>query len=164
MRFGNGEVQHDLDRRIGEKCIDADRLQAEFLGARFRRRRELTYELENTATLRAVLEPLLKDLGRFLRERQCGITELECRLRHRHAPASVCRMRLAEPVADVDQLMELLGERLNALELPEPVRSCEIRSGFPVRQVLATHSLWQPGEYGGSAGPESPELIERLRR
>jgi protein ImuB len=32
-----------------------------------------------------------------------------------------------------------------------------------VLRVLASNSLWQPGEYGGSGGPESPELIERLR-
>jgi protein ImuB len=57
----------------------------------------------------------------------------------------------------------LLGERLNALVLPEPVRSCELRSGLPVLRVLSCDPLWQPGEYGGSAGPESPQLVERLR-
>jgi protein ImuB len=66
-------------------------------------------------------------------------------------------------VADVARLTELLGERLSALTLPEPVRSCEIRSGLPVLRVLASNPLWQPGEYGGSGGPEAPELIERLR-
>src|SRR5581483_5625127 len=58
---------------------------------------------------------------------------------------------------------ELLGERLSTLVLPEPVRSCELRSGLPVLRVLASNPLWQPGQYGGSRGPESPELIERLR-
>jgi len=63
----------------------------------------------------------------------------------------------------VARLTELLGERLNALTLPEPVRSCEIRSGLPVLRVLASNPLWQAGEYGGSGGSEAPELIERLR-
>jgi protein ImuB len=130
---------------------------------RFRRRRELIYELESHETLLTVLAPLLAALGQFLQQRQCGITELECRLRHRQAPDSICLLRLAAPLADVARLTELLGERLSALTLPEPVRSCEIRSGLPVRRVLASNSLWQPGEYGGSGGPESPELIERLR-
>jgi protein ImuB len=70
---------------------------------------------------------------------------------------------MATPLADVARLTELLGERLNALVLPEPVRSCELRSGLPVLRVLSCDALWQPGEYGGSAGPESPQLVERLR-
>jgi protein ImuB len=158
-RFGP-EPLAELDRLTGRRADLRHRFQSR---ERFRRRRELTYELESTATLLTVLAPLLVDLGRFLQERQCGITELECRLRHRHAPATRCHLRLAAPVANVARLTELLGERLSTLVLPEPVRSCEIRSGLPVRRVLASNSLWQPGEYGGSGGPESPELIERLR-
>jgi protein ImuB len=158
-RFGPAYLA-ELDRLTGR---DADLRQHFQPRERFRRRRELTYELESNETLLAVLAPLLADLGRFLQQRQCGITELECRLRHRHAPASVCTLRLAAPVADVARLTQLLGERLSALTLPEPVRSCEIRSGLPMRRVLASNPLWQPGEYGGSGGPESPELIERLR-
>jgi len=158
-RFGPAQLA-ELDRLTGR---NAD-LRPHFLPReRFRRRRELTYELENNATLLVVLAPLLADLGRFLRERQAGVTELECLLRHRHAPPTSCVLRLACAVADVPRLTELLGERLNALVLPEPVRSCELRSGLPTRRVLASNSLWQPGEYGGSGGPESPQLIERLR-
>jgi protein ImuB len=106
---------------------------------------------------------MLEDLGKFLEARQCGITELECQLWHRNAPPSVCSLRLATPLADVERLTELLGERLGALVLPEPVRSCELRSGLPVPRVLSANPLWQPGEYGGGAGPESPHLVERLR-
>jgi protein ImuB len=158
-RFGPEQLA-ELDRLTGR---NADLRQHFQPRERFRRRRELTYELENNATLLAVLAPLLADLGRFLEERQSGVTELECRLRHRHAPPSRCILRLASPVAEVARLTELLGERLGALTLPEPVRSCEIRSGLPVLRVLASNPLWQPGEYGGSGGPEAPELIERLR-
>jgi protein ImuB len=158
-RFGPEQLA-ELDRLTGRNADLRHPFQPR---ERFRRRRELTYELENNETLLAVLAPLLADLGKFLQERQCGITELECRLRHRHAPPSRCILRLAAPVAEVARLTELLGERLSALTLPEPVRSCEIRSGLPVLRVLASNQLWQPGEYGGSGGPEAPELIERLR-
>jgi protein ImuB len=158
-RFGPGQLA-ELDRLTGRNADLRHHFQPR---ERFRRRRELTYELENNETLLAALAPLLADLGKFLEERQCGITELECRLRHRHAPPSRCILRLAAPVAEVARLTQLLGERLNALTLPEPVRSCEIRSGLPVLRVLASNPLWQPGEYGGSGGPEAPELIERLR-
>jgi protein ImuB len=158
-RFGPEQLA-ELDRLTGRNADLRHHFQPR---ERFRRRRELTYELENNETLLAALAPLLADLGRFLEERQCGITELECRLRHRHAPPSRCILRLAAPVAEVARLTQLLGERLNALTLPEPVRSCEIRCGLPVLRVLASNPLWQPGEYGGSGGPEAPELIERLR-
>jgi protein ImuB len=64
----------------------------------------------------------------------------------------------------VSRLTELLGERLNALTLPEPVRTCELLSSSFVRRVFSSNSVWQPGEYGGSrAGAEATELIERLR-
>jgi protein ImuB len=158
-RFGPEHLA-ELDRLTGRNADLRHHFQPR---ERFRRRRELTYELENNEALLAVLAPLLADLGKFLQERQRGVTELECRLRHRHAPPSICILRLAAPLADVARLTELLGERLSALTLPEPVRSCEIRSGLPVLRVLASNPLWQPGEYGGSGGPEAPELIERLR-
>ncbi|MFL6601081.1 MAG: Y-family DNA polymerase [Steroidobacteraceae bacterium] len=158
-RFGPEQLA-ELDRLIGRKADLRHHFQPR---ERFRRRRELTYELENNEAVLAVLAPVLADLGKFLQERQCGITELECRLRHRHAPPSICIVRLAEPVAEVARLTHLLGERLSALTLPEPVRSCELRSGLPILRVLASNPLWQPGEYGGSGGPEAPQLIERLR-
>ena len=158
-RFGPEQLA-ELDRLTGRNADLRHHFQPR---ERFRRRRELTYELESNEALLAVLAPLLADLGKFLQERQCGITELECRLRHRHAPPSRCILRLAAPLAEVARLTEVLGERLSALTLPEPVRSCELRSGLPVLRVLASNPLWQPGEYGGSGGPEAPELIERLR-
>jgi protein ImuB len=158
-RFGPAHLR-ELDRLTGRSADLRHHFQPR---ERFRRRRELTYEMENNATILAALAPLLADLGKFLELRQCGITELECRLRHRHASPSMCVLRLAAPVADVARITELLGERLNALVLPEPVRSCELRSGLPVLRVLSCDSLWQPGEYGGSSGPESPQLVERLR-
>jgi protein ImuB len=159
-RFGPEHLA-ELDRLTGRNADLRHHFQPR---ERFRRRRELTYEMENNDTILAALAPMLTDLGRFLELRQAGITELECRLRHRHAPPSVCLLRLAAPQANVARLTELLGERLNALVLPEPVRSCELRSGLPVLRELTSNPLWQPGEYGGaSAGSESSQLLERLR-
>ena len=90
---------------------------------RFRRRRELSCELENHDLLLAALAPLFADLGAFLRARQCGVVELECRLTHRHVPATRCVLRLAAPATDVQRLAGLLGEHLSALNLPEPARA-----------------------------------------
>jgi protein ImuB len=130
---------------------------------RFRRRRELTFEAESNTVLLGVLQPLLTELQRFLRVRQCALTAIECVLRHRHAAPTRCALRLAAPSADIPHLTELLGERLSQLALPEPVRSCELRSGELVPQSLSSGELWQPGEHGGGRGVESPHLLERLQ-
>ena len=130
---------------------------------RFRRRRELTSELENTSAILAALAPLFAALGTFLRARQCGVLELDCRLGHRHSPPTRGLMRLAAPVADAHRLAELFGERLAALTLPEPVRDCELRSDALVPHRPDCLQLWQPGEHGGGLSSEASGLIERLR-
>src|SRR5256885_6632186 len=130
---------------------------------RFRRRRELDCELENHALLLAAPAPLFADLGAFLRARRCGVVELECRLTHRHVPTTRCVVRLAAPATDVHRLAGLLGERLSALDLPEPARACELRADALVPYLPGSNALWQPGEHGGSAGNEACRLIERLR-
>lgn len=130
---------------------------------RFRRRRELLCELENTCAILAALAPLLDELGTFLRARQCGVLELECRLGHRHSPPTRCLMRLAAPAADAHRLAELLEERLAALTLPEPVRDCELRTDALVPHRPDCPHLWQPGEHGGGLSSEASGLIERLR-
>jgi protein ImuB len=158
-RFGTDSLAV-LDRLTGRSADLHERFHAR---ERFRRRRELSYELENQTAVLGALAPLLAELGKFLESRQCGVMKLECLLRHRHAEPTSCVLRLAAPVADVDRLTELLGERLSALTLPEPVRSCELRSSSLVRRVFSSNSVWQPGEYGGGAGTEATELIERLR-
>ena len=130
---------------------------------RFRRRRELGCELENHGLLLVALAPLLAELGDFLAARDLGVVKLECRLMHRHAPPTRCVVRLASPATDVQRLTALLGEHLSALELPEPVRACELAAAALVPHRPESESLWQPGERGGSFGKESCDLIERLR-
>ena len=158
-RFGTDSLTM-LDRLTGRTPDLRERFHAR---ERFRRRRELSYELENQDAILGALAPLLAELGKFLEARQCGVMKLECLLRHRHAEPTSCVLRLAAPVADVRRLTELLGERLSALTLPEPVRSCELRSSSLVSRVFSSNSVWQPGEYGGSGGVEATDLIERLR-
>jgi protein ImuB len=158
-RFGT-EPLAMLDRLTGRDADLRERFRAR---ERFRRKRDLTYELESHEAILRALEPLLRELGRFLQARQCSITQVECFLQHRQAPATRCLLRLAAPAADATRLGELLAERLNQLVLPEPVRSCELRSGALVRSTLASNTLWQPGEHGGAVSVESSGLIERLR-
>jgi len=159
-RFGTDSLMM-LDRLTGRSPDLRERFRAR---ERFRRRRELSYELENHAAILNALAPLFAELGKFLQARQCGLMKLECLLRHRRAEPTSCVLRLAAPVADVERLTALFAERLNALTLPEPVRACELRSSSLVLRVLSSNSVWQPGEYGGGVGAaRAEELIERLR-
>jgi protein ImuB len=158
-RFGTEHLA-TLDRLTGRNPDLRERFRAR---ERFRRKRDLTYEMESHEAILRALEPLLRELGKFLEARQCGIEQLECLLQHRQAPPTSCVLRLAAPAADAGRLGELLAERLNRLVLPEPVRSCELRSGELVRSVLSSNTLWQPGEHGGAVSVESSGLIERLR-
>lgn len=158
-RFGS-ELLTDLDRLTGRM---ADPRSAFRAPERFRRRCNLLYDLEHHEPLLEALAPLLQELTEFLHTRQCGITQLECLLHHRHAPATRCVLRFAAPVADPRRLNALLGERLTTLCLPEPVRACELRSDEIIPRELPSCSLWQPGEHGGEAGASSSELIEKLR-
>jgi protein ImuB len=129
----------------------------------FRRRRELDCELIDHARLRAALAPLFAELGVFLTARQCGVVELECLLVHRRPPATRCVLPLAAPSADGQRLAALLGERLDALQLPEPVRACELQALVLVPHLPSARSLWSPGEHGGDETEVTGDLIERLR-
>jgi protein ImuB len=130
---------------------------------RFRRRQVPDCELSDHDRLLAALEPLFDALGAFLTAHQCGVAELDCRLMHRNAAATSCRLTLAAPCASGKQLSALFGERLNALQLPEPVRAFELRAEQLLPQRSTCRGLWQPGEQGGEGGEESEDLIERLR-
>jgi protein ImuB len=158
-RFGKPQLAM-LDRITGR---DADLRAAFKVRERFRRRHELLYELEHHEAIVTTLEPLVHELGAFLKARQCGITRLDCLLYHRQAPGTRCVLRLAAPAANASHLVKLLDERLAALSLPEPVRALELRSGWLVSRAPTAESLWQPGEHGGGADVESAELIEHLR-
>ena len=160
-RFGLEQL-HSLDRLTGRAPDLRERFEAP---ERFLARLDFTYEHVHHEAIVAALAPLCQELGRFLERRQCGITELECRLRHRRARPTRCRLELSAPLADPQRLSALLGERLAVLTLPEPVRSCELFSGELLSRALSSDALWQPGEHGGnvSAHPAGTDLVERLR-
>jgi protein ImuB len=131
--------------------------------ARFRARRELDCELQHHGPLLAALAPLFAELGAYLTARQLGVLRFECRLHHRRVAATRCTVRLAAPAGDVRRCAALLAEQLCTLELPEPVRACELRADELLAYAPDSTCLWQPGEHGGRAGSEAAGLIERLR-
>lgn len=158
-RFGTAQLAM-LDRLTGR---DADLRSVFQTRERFKRRMEVLYDIEHHERILTTIEPALQDLSAFLKARQSGIMRLECLLQHRHAPVTRCVLKLAAPAANARHFSKLLGERLAALTLPEPVRAIELRSGAVVSRKPAAESLWQPGEHGGRADGESGELIEHLQ-
>lgn len=158
-RFGTAQLAR-LDALTGRAPELRDSFQPPL---RFRRRRELTCEVENHAWLLAALAPLLRELEQFLRARQAGVMALECRLLHRGDQMTPCRLELAAPSADARHLEELLNGPLSRLKLGAPVRALELRARTLLPRAAKAGALWQPGEHGGASGSEAHLLIERLR-
>jgi len=161
-RFGT-ETLGMLDQLIARS---AD-LRAPFrVPEKFRAKRQFVREREHHAEILQALQPLLAQLAQFLEARQCGITRITCRLRHRNGLHTDCVVRLAQPEAAAARFMEWFAERLGRIALPGPVRSLELRSGELLSRAPVPESLWQPGEHGGGGDGllgGSLELIERLR-
>jgi protein ImuB len=162
-RFGREPLQM-LDQLVARS---AD-LRAPFrVAERFRAKRQFVREREDHAQILQALQPLLEQLAEFLEARQCGITRLTCRLRHRNQMHTDCVVRLAQPEAVAARFLEWFAQRLGRVALPAPVRSLELRSGELLSRAPISEQLWQPGEHGGggaaAAATGSLEFIERLR-
>ena len=162
-RFGKETLQM-LDQLVAR---DADLRPLFTVPERFRAKRQFVREREHHGEILQALQPLLRRLAEFLEARQCGITRITCRLRHRNQVHTDCVVRLAQPEAAAARFREWFAERLGKMALPGPVRSLELRSGELLSRAPVPESLWRPGEHGG--GGESGllsgslELIERLR-
>lgn len=162
-RFGRETLQM-LDQLVARS---ADLREPFRVPERFRAKRQFVREREDHAQILQALQPLLEQLGEFLEARQCGVTRITCRLRHRHDVHTDCVVRLAQPEAAAVRWREWFAERLSKTVLPGPVRSLELRSGELLSRAPVHESLWQPGEYGGGGEAGSVagslEFIERLR-
>ena len=162
-RFGREPLQM-LDQLVARSV----ELRAPFrVPERFRAKRHFVREREDHAQILQALQPLLEQLAKFLEARQCGVTRITCRLKHRNDVHTDCVVRLAQPESAAARIGEWFAERLSKLALPGPVRSLELRSGDLQSRAPVHEALWQPGEHGGGgqAGslPGSLEFIERLR-
>jgi protein ImuB len=162
-RFGK-EYLAELDRLTGR---DADLRDHFRLRERFRRKEDLLQELEHHDAILSALAPLLDELGEFLKARQCGVLQIAWVLKHRKAQRTRCVLRFAAPAANPKHFAKLFAEKLSSMNLSEPVRGIELRSGDLVSCTPGDASLWQPGEYGGQNLRENRgvahELIEHLR-
>jgi protein ImuB len=159
-RFGAAQLG-SLDRLTGRAPHPLIRFVPR---ERFRRIRDLPYEIENHEPLLHAIRPMLQEMGAFLRARQAGITRLECRFRHRSVASTSIVLQLSAPAADAQHIEALFAERLAGIVLPEPARRCDLRTDVIMPLAQRCVPLWQPGEHGGAAAAcESAQLIEHLR-
>lgn len=158
-RFGPARLA-DLDRLLGRSADPRARFKRR---ERYAGRVDLDHELEDHERILRALRPLLDELEQFLRERQRGITALQCRFHHYRAAPTTCALRLAMPEVGAERFLSLLRERLASLVLPEPVRRCELRGGALSERPLASNPLWSSGEHGHAPAGEMPALVEHLR-
>jgi protein ImuB len=158
-RFGPAQLA-DLDRLLGRRADPRRRIATR---ERYRGRLDLDHEIHEHERILHALEPLLTELENFLRARQRGITGLRCRFHHYRAPPTLCVLRLAQPEANAVRLAALLRERLATLQLPEPVRRCDLVSNALTERAVTSRALWSPGEHGSSPAGEMPALVEHLR-
>ena len=161
-----------LARRIGpERLWQLDRLtglrpdpRAAIPAApHFAARIDPDHETTARERLLLALAPTLTRLEEFLRERQRGILALRLTLHYRRAAAQVCILRCVVPEYRAARFAALLAAKLEALALPEPVRSMQLTAGRLRRFVAASNELWAPGEQGGSAAAaQAPEFLQTL--
>lgn len=158
-----------LARRIGQRYLaEID----EALGRRpelrqtvsqeagFRDESDLPGDTRESAALMEAIRILLGRLGRYLRPRQAGSWVLWVHLRHRDAPATLLRIGLVRPSANIRHLEELVAIHLASLTIPGPVIAIRLEAGLARMHPAPTAGLFaeQPDPGGQLAG-----LVERLR-
>lgn len=148
----------ELDRALGGV---ADPRAAFVAAERFVARHELEPEIIDAGRLGPACEVLLRELCDFLQSRAAGIEFLELRLLHREGKATRLRLGFAEAVTTVPRIGSLLRERLDRLQLPQPVRAVRLRSGPLVDVCGNAGELFALDRRRASTA--IPQLIERLR-
>jgi protein ImuB len=157
-RLGTAAVQ-DLDIALARQPAPR---RAFVPRERFRERCDFESEIETVGYLEKALEPLIERCAQFLRERQAGVQTLRLKLRHRAGPATCVHLGLASITSERRRLADVLIQKLERLELPNPVRSMELKSGS--LQPLSAASLDAFAGLTGKGGRDTaPQLVERLR-
>ena len=158
-RFGATALR-DLDRLVGKNIETRGNFTA---SERFRRRLDIDFELVTQVQLMSLLAPVLAELEKFLRTRQCGIERVSLRLTYRHAEQMRVVVRSASVTLEAARFVSLFEQKLARISLSAGVTCCEVRSSVLLPIMLPNASLWAAGEHGAAAGEESPLLVERLR-
>jgi protein ImuB len=141
-RFGN-EIAIRLDQFTGRlpEVIQACRPMPKPIVER-----SFENGLRNSEVIEHVLSVLLRELLSLLRPRQAGIRQLHCLFMTDAKNEVATTLRLCRPVADAQQLQELLQLKLERLRFDAPVVRIRLEAlevlplGLPQRDLLHGHS------------------------
>jgi len=120
----------------------------------------LPVEVEQVEALLFAVRRLVLELTGTLRGRNSGIRELHLQLIHQAQIVTDVELRLIVPGHDARHLLGLLQERLQRIQLPEPVRELLLTSGEFVALASCNQDWINPGN---TASENAALLIERLR-
>jgi protein ImuB len=154
-RFGPGLIDY-LDRLLGN--MPDPRLPFE-PPPRFQARLALPAEAASCEALLFPLRRLVLELTGFLSAKEGAIQRLEVNFGHRQAVSSSFGLELVAPSRNPRYLLELLRERLERVELPEPVQAVGLAAGEVLRLGLRNQDL-----FGEEARQNEgwQRLVERL--
>ncbi|MGD8851484.1 MAG: DNA polymerase Y family protein [Gammaproteobacteria bacterium] len=124
----------------------------------FARRLQLPAEVEQAGMLLFALQRLVLELCGWLQGQGAGIQELEVRLWHREPPPTRFRIGLHRKSRDAGQLVALLRERLERLELTQPVTEVGLYAARLLQ--LEAHS---PDLFNEPPKSRQVDLLDRLR-
>jgi protein ImuB len=152
-----GSCLEQLDEALGRR----PELRRFFSPAeRFRDELELPAESRETAMVVEALRILLGRLGHYLRSRQRGAWIFWIGLRHHRRPATLLRIGLLRPSADVRHLGQLAAIQLSALVIPAPVLSVALTADVADASPPAGEDLI--GQLP-DPGARVAQFVERLR-
>ena len=155
-RFGQ-RLLDDLDRALG---MLPDPRNFFVPPAKFRAGIELPAEVTQAEALLFAARRLIAQLAGFLAARSGGIRHFVLRLEHRDKAATGIAINLVAPSRDQEHFVLLLRERLDKIELAEPVREIALRADEIV--PLPGRNLGLLLEQGKPPG-RWEHLVERLR-
>ena len=144
-----------LDRMLG-RCPDPQDLYQP--AQEFNRHLQLVAEVEQAQALLFVLQRLILELCGWLQGQGAGVQSFTVRLLHRERHHTDLCIGMHRANRDAGQFITLLRERLERLELQQPVIELELYAGQAVKLDARSLEL-----FGKADAQEQVDLLDRLR-
>ncbi|MGQ0621148.1 MAG: Y-family DNA polymerase [Panacagrimonas sp.] len=128
-----------LDRLLG---MAAEPCEAIVPPETFRRRFELTSEVEDVERLQFPLKRLCSELQAYLRARDCGLRSVTLAVAHAGARETRIHARFVDPHRDAGRIFDALRERLERDGLPLPARELMLMAEDFAEAVVPQNDLF----------------------
>lgn len=139
-RFG-AEYRLALDRLLGTA---AEPCEAIVPPETFRRRFELTSEVEDVERLQFPLKRLCSELQVYLRARDCGLRSVTLAVAHAGARETRIHARFVDPHRDASRIFDALRERLERDGLPLAARELVLMAEDFAEAAIPQNDLFDP--------------------